>query len=521
MSKPKTRVALSIFTLTVALAACSPEASRNEATPAPTPAATPAPAPAAAPAATPADASAKGSTSNCLAPPFLASSTPGKYAYTVPRDFALTRQADANCFAWQQFLALNWKASSSNRGQPDTAVSPSGFGMPNDQNATVWETYKESDEVFLVDAKNPGQWNAWPAGGMAKVLGGMRSEFSPEPTLDLRDIGQASLGNPWLTAQSKLLTLYERRMNEDEFNYIVKNNLYNALAQQAFAVSPGISLPDGTASSAAYGPVGSIETKAAWIELPNAADWPRFKISKAVVTYPGGKPRTVVVGLTGLHIIHKTALGQQFIWATFEHRENAPDATQVANRKFKPPYTYFNPQCDPATDHYKCAPNANPSKVNDGKNPYDAPIQVVRLTPIATRANDDVAGLNEYVWSQVIAPQNPKSVFLNYQLVNTLWSNQNTTIQPGARTPLVAAQLSPGLSQEPVANTVLETYVQQLTCITCHASAPIATVKPSTSTRIFDPATAGTPATARNPYASNYSFLLNNAQQPLAHQGNR
>jgi hypothetical protein len=72
-----------------------------------------------------------------------------------------------------------------------------------------------------------------------------------------------------------------------------------------------------------------------------------------------------------------------------------------------------------------------------------------------------------------------------------------------------------------VANTVLETYVQNLTCITCHASAPIATVTPSASTKIFDPATAGSPSTARNPYASDYSFLLNNAQQPKAHQGNR
>jgi hypothetical protein len=501
MNTPKTLAALSTFTLSLALAGCQQEATRSEATIASGP--------------------AKGSTSNCLAPPFLVSSTPGKYAYTVPKDFALTRQADANCFAWQQFIALNWTASSSYRGQPDTSVPPSRFGMPNDQGATVWETYKESDEVFLADAKNPGQWNSWPAGDRAKVLGGMRSEFSPEPTLDLSDIGQASVGSPWLTAQNKLLTLYERRMNEDEYNYIVRNNLYNALTQQTFVVSPGINLPDGTASSAAYGPVGAIETKAAWLELPNPADWPRFKISKALVTYPGQKPRTVVVGLAGLHIIHKTALGQQFIWATFEHRENAPDATQVANRKFTPPYTYFNPRCDPATDHYKCVANANPTVVNGGKNPYDAPMQVVRTTPIPTRANDDVAGLNEYVWSQVIARQNPKSVFLSYQLVNTLWSNQNTTIQPGARTPLIAAQLSPGPSQEPVANTVLETYVQNLTCITCHASAPIATVTPSASTKIFDPATAGSPSTARNPYASDYSFLLNNAQQPKAHQGNR
>ena len=455
-----------------------------------------------------------GTTSNCLAPPFLASPSSGKYAYTVPTDFALTRQADANCFAWQEFIALNWVASTTQRGQPNTTVPPVQFGAVNDQRATVWETYKESDEVFLADAKNPGQCNSSPAGDNVKVLGGMRSEVGAKPVLDLSEIGQASQGHPWLTAQSELLTLYERRMNEDEYNYIVKNNLYNAVVQQTFVVSPGINLPDGTPSSAPYGTTGSIETKAAWLELPNSTDWPRYKISKAVVTYPGQKPKTVVVGLVGLHIIHKTALGQQFVWATFEHKQNAPDVTEVANKTFTPPYTYFNTSCNPSTDYYKCVANANPAQVNDGKNPYNAPIQTVRQTPIASRPNNDVVGVNRYVWSQVIAKQNPNSVFLNYELVNTLWSNQNTTIQPGARTPLVAEQLSPGLSQEPVASTMMETYVQSLTCLSCHASAPIATIKPASSIKIFDPTTAGNAATAQNPFASDYSFLLGNAKQP-------
>lgn len=479
-----------------------------------------------------------GSTSNCLAPPFLASTKPNTYAYTTPKDFALTRQADANCFAWQEFISLNWVASSSMRGQPDTTVTPAQFGEPNDLRNTVWETYKESDEVFLADAKNPGPWNAWPKGGSSptvKVLGGMRSEFDPEPVLDLSDIGQASTGHPWLTAQSGILTLYERRMNEDEYTYIWKNELYDADVQWQYVKAPvatstvtqtqpvGISLPDGTSSNAAYGPLGSIETKAAWLELPNPADWPRFKTSKAVVTYPDSKTsKTVTVGLVGLHIIHKTALGQQFIWATFEHKDNCPDQTQVANKQFAPAYTYYNPNCDPSKDPYKCVANANPTLVNGGEknNKYQWPIQVVRDTPLPTRSNNNIVGLNQYAWAQ-IAAQNPDSVFLNYVLVNTLWSNQNTAIQAGARIPLVAAQLSPGLNQEPVSSTVLETYVQSLTCLTCHASAAIAPLKEQSTTKIFDPATSGSPSTANNPYAADYSFLLNNAQQPKANQGNQ
>jgi hypothetical protein len=450
--------------------------------------------------------------SNCLAPPTVSS--------TVPKDMALTRQADANCFAWQEFLALNWVASSKMRGAPDTTVPASAFGNPNDRRPVVWETYKESDEVFLPNGKKPAPWNSWPTGSSLKVLGGMLSEVDPEPTLDLSDIGQASFGHPWLTAQNKYLTLYERRLNQDEFNYIVTNQLYIASKQTTLVQSSGLNLPDGTAATAQYGPLGAIETKAAWIQLDDPKDWPRYKTAKAVVSYPQSKPQTVVVGLVGLHIIHKTALGQQFIWATFEHVDNCPDRDQVANNKLAPSYTYYNPNCDPQTDRYKCVANANPKTAGSPPNPYNAPIQVVRQTPIPSRANDNVTGLNQAVWN-VIRTANPKSVFLNYQLVNTLWSNQSTHISAGARTPLFAGQLSPGPSQEPVANTTLETYVQNLTCLACHASAPVASSKPAATTRIFDPAKAGTPATATNPYASDYSFLFNNAQDPKARKGNR
>lgn len=453
-------------------------------------------------------AQAQGSTSNCLAPPTL---TP-----VVPVDLALTRQADANCFAWQEFIALNWAASATRRGQPDPGTPPARFGQPGATQPAVWETYKQADEIFLANARDPGQWNATPARHV-KLLGGLRTRLSPEPNLDLSDIGQASQGHPWLTAQSGLLTLYERGVNEDAYSYIRMNRLYDADAQRRFARAPGINLPDGTASSAGYGKMGAIEIKAAWLELPNPADWPRFKISKAVVSYPGQPSRTVVVGLTGLHIIHKTALGQQFIWATFEHRQNAPDATQVAAGQLTPPYTYFNPDCNPDVDHYRCVPNADPAKVNGGRKPYGAPIQVVRTTPIATRPNNDVAGLNEYVWRQVIAPSSPDSAFLNYQLVNTLWSNQNTPVKAGARVPLPAPQLSPGASQEPVANTTMETYVQNLTCLACHASAPVskngilARLGP---TKVFNPAIAGTAQAAQNDLASDYSFLFELAQVP-------
>ena len=67
------------------------------------------------------------------------------------------------------------------------------------------------------------------------------------------------------------------------------------------------------------------------------------------------------MGLTGLHIIHKTKNSPQFIWATFEHVNNAPNKNEIKNKNnLLKWYTFYNLNCDPKKDHYKCNLNAQP-----------------------------------------------------------------------------------------------------------------------------------------------------------------
>ncbi|NJL27468.1 MAG: hypothetical protein HC897_06005 [Thermoanaerobaculia bacterium] len=354
-----------------------------------------------------------------------------------------------------------------------------------------------------------------------------RSKFTGGPDLDLShlgDIAEAGTGGAWLTAQPKMnnyLTLFEKRLNQDEFNYITQNQLYNAANQAPFAQTQGINLPDGSTAFATYGTVGAIEIKAAWIQLDDPSVWPLFKISKAYVSYPvagGGQtpPELVTVGLVGLHIIRKTPNAQQFFWSTFEHVNNDPSTTDIQNQTLKAWYTYYNPACNPQTDYYKCEVNRRPVP---GTDPYDAPVQVVRTTPLSTSTANNIVALNQSVWS-TIAAANPNSVFLNYQLVNTLWPNANTSIPPGASTPLTDGNAQPPETQQPVANTILETYHQTINCLTCHASAPIATpgtpelrvVVRRPSSEPAKPLSAG--ATSEASLASDYSFLFGEAQSP-------
>ncbi len=457
-------------------------------------------------------------------------------------------QFNFNNLAWQQFITLNWAADATMPGQPDSNVPPSAFGAPGDTTPVVWETYKESSEVFLPDGASPAPWSAvraLPAAfariqGFARLRSKLRpgvkglisrSKFAGGPTLNLSELGdivEAGTGGAWLTAQAKMnhyLTLFEKRLNQDEFNYINQKQLYDAANQAPFAQAQGINLPDGSMAFASYGTVGAIEIKAAWIQLDDSAVWPLFKTSKAYVSYPtadGGQspPTLVTVGLVGLHIIRKTPNAQQFVWSTFEHVNNDPSTRDIQDQTLKAWYTYYNPNCDPATDYYKCVVNRQPIP---GTDPYDAPVQVVRTSPLSSSSANNIVALNQSVWT-TIAAANPKSVYLNYQLVNTLWPNANTSIPPGATTPLTNGNAQPPETQQAVASTILETYHQTITCLTCHTNAPVASTtataaQPQVVLVRRPPSLPGpkaahptASATTTAPLAADYSFLFSEAQ---------
>ena len=452
-------------------------------------------------------------------PSFGGCQNPPAVSDEIPTDTPLS-QPNVNCFAWQEFIALNWSASSATCAS--SGAPPADFGDPSNSGEVVWQTYKGLSEVFLPNAQKPPGWCEpeihTATGGLRRPYAlSARSEFAGGPELDLHDFHEASPNGSWLAAQNGRLTLYDIRINEDEFEYIDANGLYNADTQQQVAQSPsGISLPDQTTGVTH---VGSIELKAAWIELTNPADDSQFLTTKATVTYPGQRSTTATMGLVGLSIIRKTKNAPQFIWATFEHVGNAPSASDVKSGNLAPSYLYYNPKCDPATDPYKCA--ANPTQcpktgeANDCVNaPYDAPEQVVRDQAIPTA----VVSLNEAVWG-LIEKANPMSVFRNYQLVNVLWPNAPFTVSPGSRTPLLAGNPQPP-PPAAVANAVIETYVQNESCLTCHVDGAVAsTSKPLAASEITVTPPLFTPPRPSAPYAADYSFVLSHAQVPAGGAG--
>ena len=368
-------------------------------------------------------------------------------------------QADAVVYAWQSFVALNWPALSGQRGVPDPSKV---IGQPG---GVVWHTWKTPDEIFYPNGQTPPPWNQY--GGQLPPqcvsVGATSESFVLQRTSKVPgDINNAAIQaakeavGGTLTDQHGNLARYEVRLNEATFNAIVGPKYYTVQAQDS-------------ASEIAFAP-GVMEVKAAWREI-TSADPPsvvsRYYTETAWIYTPqfGTNPPTCVkgtVGLVGLHITQKTATRPQWTWATFEQIDNVPPPASG----YTGPLSFNNPGCPVS----KCPPNQ--STENNGV-PTGIPTQVTRVVAIGQAA----AAANP-VWQATLRKAVAASPFQYYQLIDIQWPQTPNRFPVGNPTP--------GL----LANTVMETYVTESSCVNCHFTA----------------------RTQSGKLSSDYSFMLAEAQ---------
>jgi hypothetical protein len=194
-----------------------------------------------------------------------------------------------------------------------------------------------------------------------------------------------------------------------------------------------------------------MEVKASWRQImPNESPSvkARYFQQTAWIYTPqfGPNPPTCVkgtLGLVGLHISQKTPTRPQWTWATFEQIDNVPPASGG----YTGPLSFNKPGC-PALS---CPPNKSTEK---NGIPTGIPTQVTRLVPIGQAA----AAANP-AWQQALAGAVAGSPFQYYQLIDIQWPQTPNRFPVGNPTP--------GL----LANTTMETYVAESSCINCHFTA--------------------------------------------------
>lgn len=452
--------------------------------------------------------------------------------------FTLVGQPSVNCYAWQMFIAMNWPvdpawpASPVKAGEPDRSASARQWGLPSAKGqtmpTTVWSSYKDVQDIFLPGAAKPSGWGETPPitpacgainARMAHVRGApkrlsitSKAAVNAAHGFHLGTGTSATLSNEimealggWLTDQSGNLVYFERKVNLPEFNYIFDNMLYDAASQLRVATnsdrksSSGLSLPMGDylpkapAKPQLQTDIGSIEIKSAWRVLTGqTALYSRYLTSPAYLTNPDtGVCTEEIVGLVGLHIIHKTPTFPDFIWATFEQVDNVPDGQSPLQPAG---YSFNNPACQGSA----CTPNQKRIECTDPKPcrdlyPKSQPVQVTRVQQATKSLNE----LNTAVQAKIASTTGGKSVFQYYKLVNVLWDGAASppVLEPGpsAKVPLTYGSFI-SESNLSVANTVLETYTQNTSCNDCHAFAKIA---------------------GETKFASDFSFIFQDADSAL------
>ena len=391
----------------------------------------------------------------------------------------LAIQGDFDIYSWNTFIALNWPPLPNGNGDPSKTIGQNG------DNDTVWEHYRDVSDIFLPGGKKPtynGPPGVVPAQCKASYKPGMRiiSQVGKTPTV-LTDFSQPFNTGP-LIDQNGNYTRYEILVNKPMFDYILSNTLYSKAGQKVF--SGTVKFPCGVLN----GPEGAIMVKSSW-KVINQADKNRFHTQTVLVYSPASQnPKypascsTKLMGLVGLHIGHKTNSGAQWLWSTFEHVDNAPTEADVASKKFKSQYNYYNPNCTAAN----CPPNAVPPRPWYPTKVSSFHSQVVRMNMFKGNefAFESAAARNADALKLLLGVSS-SSVWQNYELISTMWPTNTGQCVANAGDPLGTP--APNF----LANTTLETYIQGMVpnvssnCIECHNNATMTTPVPSDFTYIL------------------------------------
>lgn len=306
--------------------------------------------------------------------------------------------------SWQNFIALNWPRDAKGAAMPDI----------DNKGDPAWTKWKESYEVYLPNGAKPARWGVQTLpphfkqkkSGDARILFRASKATAQNANID-DEVDQAFTAPIW--DQNGNIVHYEILLNEQEFDYLVSNELYNIDGQIAFsAANKTVSFP-----AASRDKVGAIELKLAWKTIDRTKDIEqRFITQEAYVLNADSTYSKALVGLVGMHISLKTQSSPQWIWATFEHVDNleANPLVKVNGKKLAP--LFYDPDCA------ICPINRSPNTVGDySSDPTLQKNQIQRVLPIAAATQQ----LNQQVQA-LLAQQN--TVMQYYQLIGTQWPTE-------------------------------------------------------------------------------------------------
>jgi hypothetical protein len=290
----------------------------------------------------------------------------------------------------------------------------------------------------------------------------------------------AQAGGGLIVDQNGQIVWYSTHMNDAYFNFVKANSGSN------YAKVPATT----------NFPVGAAVFKASWKVVGPGDDTTKFYTEDSVVPMlvpnpcggimvdPSGKTRPAKVALVGLHVVGVTVNHPEFLWATFEQNNNAPDlpagmdptsSNPVSNQAF----TFYAAKTAANKCNVKAGQGGAPQlQITDPVKQTVAPItnifrQYATGNACPARTQDinavNTASQGQLAQAGTARPPAPKeTIWANYKLIGTLWLNANT-LKPND--PNMVAE---GIGSVNLANSTLETFFQgnTISCFLCHNTMP-------------------------------------------------
>lgn len=226
-----------------------------------------------------------------------------------------------NEFSWKAFVAIFWPRDK--EGKPKEHFY--------DEGESTWLDWKEAYQVYRQDGGVPAPWNSPRSGGGYKISNEIVGEENTRILLTNQtpafkrkskniadEEDQAFAGK--LFDQNGNIVYYEVLMNEEEFDYVVANKLYNINGQIAFSKdNPVANFPAGDYEK---NELGAVEIKFAWKILEANDVKERYYRNWGYIKDANGNLEKKELGMIGFHISQKTPTGKQWVWSTFEQIDN-------------------------------------------------------------------------------------------------------------------------------------------------------------------------------------------------------
>jgi len=375
-------------------------------------------------------------------------------------------QHDFDVYSWQTFIALNWPTKPD--GEADSARR---IGEGTEHVSTgVWEYWRSVDSIFLEDGSKPAAW-----GNKGPSLATIEEPFDTGPLID----------------RNGRYAQFDILVNRPMFEFIVDHNLYFSEGQNEFKRSYGnIVFPcgrekvlDQKAQVRQVLAVGSILVKVAWkvlsaTEIASGRFYTRKLGGYSAAHQKGG---ATVLGLVGMHIVHKSEDVPEWNWSTFEQVDNVSQGGSVIGHGAANSFFTAAREGLPV--------NTPPAPPWDGRltEPEGRRSRVVRIQPMS----EEVKRLNAEAQT-LLRLVNPSSVWQYYQLISTQWPTRPARVAAGfgsgnegqAAKPRVCDVLALSPADIPggpaplfLGNSTLESYIQSAvpnvssSCMDCHANA--------------------------------------------------